>query len=110
MTLNGALAGLAATTAEPLTPTAEQATLIGGVGGTLVVFILALDKLRIDDPVGAISVHGVVGIWGRLCLLNQCRCHLGCSADGYRRYLRMDIWCQLDRLVCYQAGYRHPSQ
>ncbi len=73
MTLNGALAGLVAITAEPLTPTAEQATLIGAVGGTLVVFsILALDKLRIDDPVGAISVHGVVGIWGLLavCLTN----------------------------------------
>jgi Amt family ammonium transporter len=73
MTLNGALAGLVAITAEPLTPSAEQATLIGAVGGVLVVFsILALDKLRIDDPVGAISVHGVVGVWGLLavCLTN----------------------------------------
>ncbi|WP_257275060.1 ammonium transporter [Endozoicomonas sp. ONNA1] len=67
MALNGALAGLVSITAEPLTPTAVSATLIGGVGGALVVFaILALDKLRIDDPVGAISVHGVVGIWGLL--------------------------------------------
>src|SRR5690554_366866 len=67
MILNGALAGLVAITAEPLTPTAEQAVLIGAVGGVLVVFsILALDRLRIDDPVGAISVHGVVGIWGCL--------------------------------------------
>lgn len=67
MALNGALAGLVAITAEPLTPTALSATLIGAVGGTLVVFaILGLDKLRIDDPVGAISVHGVVGIWGLL--------------------------------------------
>ncbi len=67
MALNGALAGLVAITAEPLTPTALGATLIGAVGGTLVVFsILGLDKLRIDDPVGAISVHGVVGIWGLL--------------------------------------------
>ncbi|MES9856114.1 MAG: ammonium transporter [Sedimenticola sp.] len=65
MALNGALAGLVAITAEPLTPTPLIATLIGGVGGALVVFsIVALDKLRIDDPVGAISVHGVVGIWG----------------------------------------------
>ena len=73
MALNGALAGLVAITAEPLTPTALQATLIGGVGGVLVVFsILALDKLKLDDPVGAISVHGVVGIWGLLavCLTN----------------------------------------
>lgn len=73
MAINGALAGLVAITAEPLTPTAQQATLIGGVGGVLVVFaILGFDKIKIDDPVGAISVHGVVGIWGTLavCLTN----------------------------------------
>lgn len=73
MAINGALAGLVAITAEPLTPTALQATLIGGVGGVLVVFaILGFDKIKIDDPVGAISVHGVVGIWGTLavCLTN----------------------------------------
>jgi Amt family ammonium transporter len=65
MALNGALAGLVAITAEPLTPTPLAATLIGGVGGVIVVFaILSIDKLRIDDPVGAISVHGVVGMWG----------------------------------------------
>ncbi|PCJ46192.1 MAG: ammonium transporter [Gammaproteobacteria bacterium] len=65
MALNGALAGLVAITAEPSTPTPLVATLIGGVGGLIVVFsIVALDKLKIDDPVGAISVHGVVGIWG----------------------------------------------
>ena len=67
MVLNGALAGLVAITAEPLTPSALQAVLIGAVGGVLVVFsILALDKLKLDDPVGAISVHGVVGMWGLL--------------------------------------------
>jgi Amt family ammonium transporter len=67
MVLNGALAGLVAITAEPLTPTALQSVLIGGVGGVLVVFsILGLDKLKLDDPVGAISVHGVVGMWGLL--------------------------------------------
>ncbi len=65
MALNGALAGLVAITAEPLTPSPLAATLIGAVGGLLVVAsIVTLDKLRIDDPVGAISVHGVVGIWG----------------------------------------------
>ncbi len=65
MALNGALAGLVAITAEPLTPTPLAATLIGGVGGVIVVFaIVTLDKLRVDDPVGAISVHGVVGMWG----------------------------------------------
>ena len=67
MALNGALAGLVAITAEPLTPTPLAATLIGAAGGVLVVFsIITLDKLKIDDPVGAISVHGVVGIWGLL--------------------------------------------
>lgn len=67
MVLNGALAGLVAITAEPLTPSVLQATLIGAVGGVLVVFaILTLDKLRLDDPVGAISVHGVGGVWGLL--------------------------------------------
>jgi Amt family ammonium transporter len=65
MALNGALAGLVAITAEPSTPTALQASLFGLVAGVLVVFsILTLDKLRIDDPVGAISVHGVVGLLG----------------------------------------------
>ena len=65
MALNGALAGLVAITAEPSTPTALQATLFGAAGGVLVVFsILALDKLKLDDPVGAISVHGVVGLLG----------------------------------------------
>ncbi|MGD8407636.1 MAG: ammonium transporter [Thiohalophilus sp.] len=67
MALNGALAGLVAITAEPSTPTALGATLIGAVGGVIVVFsIVFLDKLKIDDPVGAISVHGVVGMWGLL--------------------------------------------
>jgi Amt family ammonium transporter len=67
MTLNGALAGLVAITAEPLTPTPLAASLIGAFGGVLVVFaIITFDKLRIDDPVGAISVHGAVGIWGLL--------------------------------------------
>ena len=74
MALNGALAGLVAITAEPLTPEPGVATLIGAVGGLLVVTsIVTLDKLKIDDPVGAISVHGVVGIWGLLavCITND---------------------------------------
>lgn len=67
MALNGALAGLVAITAEPSTPSALQATLIGLVGGLIVVFsIVGLDKLKIDDPVGAISVHGTVGLFGLL--------------------------------------------
>lgn len=67
MALNGALAGLVAITAEPLTPTPLVATLVGVVGGLLVVTaIIFIDKAKIDDPVGAISVHGVCGIWGLL--------------------------------------------
>ena len=67
MILNGALAGLVAITASPDTPSALVATLIGAGAGVLVVFsILALDKVRIDDPVGAISVHGVAGLYGLL--------------------------------------------
>jgi Amt family ammonium transporter len=74
MALNGALAGLVSITAEPLTPEPLAATAIGAVGGLLVVAsIVMLDKLKIDDPVGAISVHGVVGIWGLIavCFTND---------------------------------------
>ena len=70
MALNGALAGLVAITADPLSPFPFLATVIGAAGGLLVVVsIVTLDKLKIDDPVGAISVHGVVGIWGVLAVL-----------------------------------------
>ena len=65
--LNGALAGLVAITAGPDTPSPAAATVIGAVGGVLAICsIILLDKLRVDDPVGAISVHGTVGIWGLL--------------------------------------------
>ena len=67
MALNGALAGLVAITAEPLTPSPLLATIVGAIGGLIVVAaIVYIDKAKIDDPVGAISVHGVVGIWGLL--------------------------------------------
>lgn len=67
MALNGCLAGLVAITAEPSTPTPLEATIFGALGGLLVVLsIVGLDKLKIDDPVGAISVHGVVGLLGLL--------------------------------------------
>ena len=67
MALNGCLAGLVAITAEPSTPTALQATVFGAAGGVLVVLsIVGLDKLKFDDPVGAVSVHGVVGLLGLL--------------------------------------------
>ncbi|MCV6576810.1 MAG: ammonium transporter [Cohaesibacter sp.] len=67
MALNGALAGLVSITAEPLTPNMYQAALIGAVGGVIVVFVVPLlDKLKIDDVVGAIPVHLIAGIWGTL--------------------------------------------
>ncbi len=67
MALNGALAGLVAITAEPLTPSVPMAILIGSIGGALVVFAVPLlDKMKIDDVVGAIPVHLVAGIWGTM--------------------------------------------
>ena len=71
MGLNGILAGLVAITAEPLTPTPGLATFIGIVAGLIVVVsIILIDRIaNIDDPVGAISVHGVAGIWGLLAVV-----------------------------------------
>ncbi|WP_424985659.1 ammonium transporter [Microbulbifer sp. S227A] len=70
MILNGALAGLVSITAEPLTPSLFSATLIGAVGGVIVVFAVPfLDKLKIDDVVGAIPVHLFAGIWGTIAVV-----------------------------------------
>ena len=70
MVLNGALAGLVSITAEPLTPSIGAATLIGAVGGVIVVFAIPmLDKLKIDDVVGAVPVHLFAGIWGTLAVV-----------------------------------------
>ena len=70
MILNGALAGLVAITAEPLTPSLFMALVIGGIGGVVVVFgVPLLDRLKIDDVVGAIPVHLFAGIWGTLAVL-----------------------------------------
>ena len=70
MALNGALAGLVSITAEPLTPTPLLATIIGAIGGIIVVFsIVTMDKVKLDDPVGAISVHGVCGLWGLIAVV-----------------------------------------
>ena len=67
MVLNGALSGLVTITAGPYYPSMALAILIGGIGGLLVAFVvLMFDKLKIDDPVGALSVHLVNGIWGTL--------------------------------------------
>ena len=67
MALNGAIGGLVSITAEPLAPTPGLALIIGLIGGIIVVFsIISLDKMKIDDPVGAISAHGTCGVWGLL--------------------------------------------
>ncbi len=65
MVLNGALAGLVSITAEPLAPSLFQALIIGGIGGVIVVYTVPLlDRMRIDDVVGAIPVHLIAGFWG----------------------------------------------
>ena len=70
MVLNGALAGLVSITAEPLTPTLGWSLIIGGIGGAIVVYgVPLLDKLNIDDVVGAIPVHLFAGIWGTLAVV-----------------------------------------
>ncbi|MEX1057945.1 MAG: ammonium transporter [Natronospirillum sp.] len=98
MILNGALAGLVSITAGPDWSSALVATLIGGAGGVLVVFsILGLDKLKIDDPVGAISVHGVVGIWGVMAV-----CFGGASFMGQLGgLLTIFIWVFVTSLIVW---------
>ncbi|MFC3851867.1 ammonium transporter [Salinispirillum marinum] len=98
MLLNGALAGLVAITAGPQWSSALVATLIGAVGGVLVVFsILTLDKLKIDDPVGAISVHGVVGIWGVMAV-----CFSGASFMGQLGgLLTIFVWVFVTSLIVW---------
>ena len=73
MAMNGAIAGLVAITAAPSAPTAGAALMIGAVGGIIVYFsLIILDRrFGIDDPVGAISAHGVVGIWGVMAVVFQ---------------------------------------
>ena len=83
MALNGALAGLVAITADPLSPSYGMAMVIGAIGGVIVVFsVLGLDSLKIDDPVGAISVHGTVGIWGLIAVCIAGEATLGGQIGG----------------------------
>ncbi|WP_076532362.1 ammonium transporter [Gemmobacter megaterium] len=86
MVLNGALAGLVSITAEPLTPGLGAATLIGAVGGAIVVFAVPfLDKLKIDDVVGAVPVHLFAGIWGTIAVVFT-------NADA-------SLWVQIQSIV-----------
>lgn len=84
MVLNGAIAGLVSITADPLSPSVLGATMIGAAGGALVIIaIVTLDSLRLDDPVGAISAHGVVGIWGVLAVpLSNSESSIGAQLIG----------------------------
>lgn len=69
MALNGLLAGLVSITAGPDVITVPCSLIVGFIGGCIVVFsVLFFDKIKIDDPVGAVSVHGIVGIWGTIAL------------------------------------------
>ncbi|MEQ8954874.1 MAG: ammonium transporter [Gammaproteobacteria bacterium] len=102
MVLNGALAGLVAITAEPADPTPLLATIIGAIGGVIVVFsIVLLDKVKIDDPVGAISVHGVVGIWGIFAvLLSDADASFGGQLIGM---LTIFVWVFVTSLIVWFA-------
>jgi Amt family ammonium transporter len=83
MILNGALAGLVSITAEPLAPTLGGALWIGAVGGVIVVFTVPmLDKLKIDDVVGAIPVHLFAGIWGTIAVIFYGDASLGTQLLG----------------------------
>ncbi|MBZ5875012.1 MULTISPECIES: ammonium transporter [Chromohalobacter] len=100
MALNGAIAGLVAITADPLSPTGLGATLIGAVGGLLVVIsIVALDKLKIDDPVGAISAHGVAGLWGVLVVpVTNASASFGSQIIGA---VAIFLWCFIASLIVW---------
>ena len=87
MVLNGALAGLVSITAEPLAPSLFSALLIGGVGGIIVVFTVPmLDKLKIDDVVGAIPVHLFAGIWGTIAVAFSGSATIGAQITGIIAY------------------------
>ncbi len=87
MVLNGALAGLVSITAEPLAPSLFGALLIGAVGGVIVVFTVPLlDKLKIDDVVGAIPVHLFAGIWGTIAVTFSGSATLGAQITGIIAY------------------------
>ncbi|MGI9363820.1 MAG: ammonium transporter [Rhizobiaceae bacterium] len=93
LALNGALAGLVAITAEPLTPSPIAAILIGGIGGAIVVFsVPLLDKLKIDDVVGAIPVHLFAGIWGTLAVpLTNSGANFGAQIYGIVAYAAFTV-------------------
>ena len=118
MLLNGALAGLVAITAEPSTPTALQATIFGGLGGILVVFsIVFLDKIKIDDPVGAISVHGTCDLLGLLLvpITNDGSTYVGqivgaLTIFGWVFVVSLAVWAALKFTVGIRVGEEEEFQ
>jgi len=101
MALNGALAGLVAITADPASQSALMSTIIGAIGGVLVVLsIVLLDKIKIDDPVGAISVHGTVGIWGVLAVAIFGDASFGGQIVGL---LAIFVWVFVTSLIVWLA-------
>ena len=101
MAVNGALAGLVAITADPASPSALVSTIVGAIGGVIVVFsIIGLDKLKIDDPVGAISVHGVVGIFGVLAVCVTGGASVGGQIVGL---LTIFVWVFVTSLIVWIA-------
>ena len=105
MVLNGALAGLVSITAEPLAPTLGEATLIGAVGGVIVViFVPLLDKLKIDDVVGAIPVHLVAGIWGTIAVaFNTQTNYTNEAGEEVARTFMEQLFVQLQGIVMIGA-------
>ena len=105
MVLNGALAGLVSITAEPLAPTLGEATLIGAVGGVIVViFVPLLDKLKIDDVVGAIPVHLIAGIWGTIAVaFNTQTNYTNEAGEEVARTFMEQLFVQLQGIVMIGA-------
>ena len=99
MVLNGALAGLVAITADPASPSPLLSTIVGFIGGLLVVLsIVFMDKVKIDDPVGAISVHGTVGIFGVMAV-----CFTGGASVGGQLVglLTIFVWVFVTSLIVW---------
>ena len=105
MTLNGALAGLVAITAEPLAPSVMQAVFIGGIGGVIVVFTVPLlDKLKIDDVVGAVPVHLFAGIWGTFIVpLSNSGTSYGVQLIGIASYGVFTVVCSVVVWLLFKA-------
>ena len=111
MVLNGALAGLVSITAEPLAPSLFGSLLIGAVGGVIVVFTVPLlDKLKIDDVVGAIPVHLFAGIWGTIAVAFSGSATIGAQITGIIAYgvftfvASMVLWFILKSVVGIRVG------